>query len=399
MKILFLSDNFPPETNAPATRTYEHCVEWVKKGEEVTVITCFPNFPKGKVFKGYKNKLYQKEIIDGITVIRVWSYIAENKGFIRRIFDFTSFALMSFIFGLFIKTDVIIATSPQFFTTISAQFLSFFKRKFWIMEVRDLWPDSIVAVGSIKKNSIIYRLLSKIEFSLYKNANKIVVVTNSFYNYLTNIGISNEKIAIIPNGIYCNKSIEKNSEIDLKAKLGLKNKFVISYIGTHGMAHGLSFILNSISEVDRNIHFLFIGDGAQKKELIKLSDNLKLNNVTFLDSKSKSEIDSYIEVSDAALVNLIESEIFENVIPSKIFENVYHQKPILLGVKGEAKELIEKYKVGVCFDPENKSSFLTAIELVKTYSKSKKYAANCKKMLKLFDRKNLAKSMLEFIKY
>ena len=399
MKILFLSDNFPPEVNAPATRTYEHCAEWVKKGEEVTVITCFPNFPRGKVFKGYKNKLYKKEVIDGIKVIRVWSYIAENKGFIRRILDFNSFAMMSFIFGLFIKTDVIIATSPQFFTTIAARFLSLFKRRPWIMEVRDLWPDSIVAVGSIKKSSIIYRLLSKIEFSLYKNTNKIVVVTNSFYNYLTNIGISKEKIAIIPNGMYCNKSIEKNSEIDLKAKLGLENKFIISYIGTHGMAHGLSFILNSISEVDRNIHFLFIGDGAQKKELIKLSDNLKLNNVTFLDSKTKSEIDSYIGISDAALVNLIESEIFENVIPSKIFENVYHQKPILLGVKGEAQELIEKYKVGVCFDPENKSSLLTAIELVRTYSKSKNYTANCKKMLKLFDRKNLAKSMLEFIKY
>ena len=398
MKILFLSDNFPPEVNAPATRTYEHCTEWVKKGEEVTVITCFPNFPKGKVFKGYKNRLYKKEVIDGITVIRVWSYIAENKGFIRRILDFNSFAMMSFIFGLFIKTDIIIATSPQFFTTISARFLSLFKRKPWIMEVRDIWPDSIVAVGSIKRSSIIFYFLKKVEVSLYKNANKIVVVTNNFYDYLINLDISKEKIAIVPNGTYGNQSIEENGAIDLKSKLGLKDKFVISYIGTHGMAHGLSFILNSITELERDIHFLFIGDGAQKKELITLSNKLDLNNVTFLDSKSKREIDSYIRISDAALVNLIKSEVFHNVIPSKIFENVSHQKPILLGVQGESEKLIKKYKVGVCFDPENKASFLTAIELIRTYSKSENYADNCKKVTTLFNRKNLAKSMLEFIK-
>ena len=141
MRILFLTDNFPPETNAPATRTYEHCLKWINMGYKVTVITCFPNFPKGKVFEGYTNKLYQKENIDGITVIRVWSYIAANQGFIKRIIDFVSFAITSFFAGLFVgKVDVIIGTSPQFFTTLSAYGLSVVKRKPWIFELRDLWP-------------------------------------------------------------------------------------------------------------------------------------------------------------------------------------------------------------------------------------------------------------------
>ena len=155
MKILFLTDNFPPEVNAPATRTYEHCKEWVSSGADVTVITCAPNFPKGKVFEGYKNKLYQKEDVDGIKVIRVWTYITANKGFAKRILDYISFMISSFIAGLFIKTDVIIATSPQFFTAISGRWLSFWKRKKWIMEVRDLWPESIKAVGAMDTNPAI----------------------------------------------------------------------------------------------------------------------------------------------------------------------------------------------------------------------------------------------------
>lgn len=154
-EITFLSDNFPPEVNAPANRTYEHCREWVRSGVEVTVITCAPNFPKGRVYEGYKNKLYQTEIIDGIKVIRVWSYITANEGFVKRILDYISFAVASFIAGLFVKTDLIVATSPQFFTALSGWLLSIFKRKKWIFEVRDLWPESIMAVGAMKRNMAI----------------------------------------------------------------------------------------------------------------------------------------------------------------------------------------------------------------------------------------------------
>ena len=155
IKILFITDNFPPEFNAPATRVYEHAKEWVKEGACVTVVTCFPNFPQGKVFKGYKNKLYQIETIDGIKVIRVWSYITANRGTIKRTLDFLSFAFSSFIAGLFVKTDIIIATSPQFFTTWSAYLLSKLKRKPWVFELRDLWPESIKAVGAIKSDRLL----------------------------------------------------------------------------------------------------------------------------------------------------------------------------------------------------------------------------------------------------
>ena len=400
MKILFLTDNFPPEVNAPATRTYEHCVKWIELGHKVTVITCFPNFPKGKVFEGYTNKLYQKENIDGITVIRVWSYITENNGFVKRIIDYISYALTSFLFGLFVKTDLIIATSPQFFTAVSGRILSFLKGKPWVMEVRDLWPDSIAAVGSMNKSSIPFRILKKIEHHLYLSASKIVVVTDSFKKYvIKDHQITTEKVGVFKNGVLISnfKKPKPNDVMTLKESLGLKNKIVISYLGTHGLSHGLKFILESISKISNpDLHFLFIGDGAEKQNLIKYSKTLHSKNFTFIESVTKSEIPLYIDISDYSLVNLKKSDEFKNVIPSKIFENIAMYKPILLGVEGESKKLIDDYEVGVCFEPENKESFLNAIKDIQKLDRES-FKVNCNKMLVDFERNNIAENLIKFI--
>ena len=185
--------------------------------------------------------------------------------------------------------------------------------------------------------------------------------------------------------------------IALKESLGLKNKIVISYLGTHGLAHGLKFILESISKISNpDIHFLFIGDGAEKENLIKYSKTLHLKNLTFLESVTKSEIPLYIEISDYSLVNLKNSDEFKNVIPSKIFENIAMYKPILLGVEGESKKLIDDYQVGVCFEPENKESFLNAIYDIQKLDRES-FKVNCNKMLADFDRNNIAENLIKFI--
>jgi glycosyltransferase involved in cell wall biosynthesis len=400
MRILFLTDNFPPETNAPATRTYEHCLKWINMGYKVTVITCFPNFPKGKVFEGYSNKLYQKEIIDGIRVFRVWSYITTNSGFVKRIIDYISYAISSFLFGLFVKTDLIIATSPQFFTAISGRMLSLFKRVRWVMEVRDLWPDSIAAVGSMNKSSKAFIILKKIEHHLYLSASKIVVVTDSFKKYIIkDHQIIPEKVGVFKNGVLTSnfKKPKSNAVVALRESLGLENKILITYLGTHGLAHGLKFILESISKISNpDLHFLFIGDGAEKENLIKYSKTFHLKNFTFLESVTKSEIPLYIEMSDYSLVNLKKSDEFKNVIPSKIFENIAMYKPILLGVEGESKKLIDHYEVGVCFEPENKESFFNAIKDIQKLDRDS-FKVNCNKMLADFDRNNIAENLIKFI--
>jgi len=200
MHILFLTDNFPPEVNAPASRTYEHSREWVKSGEQVTIITCAPNFPKGKVFPGYKNKLWQTEVIDGIKVIRVWTYITANEGFFKRTLDYLSFMISAVIASFFVKkVDVVIGTSPQFFTVCAAYLVGFFKRKPWVFELRDIWPESIKTVGAIKGSKVI-NFLQKIEIFLYRKANAIICVTNSFKKYLADKGIVSIKIFVIIKG-------------------------------------------------------------------------------------------------------------------------------------------------------------------------------------------------------
>jgi len=397
MKILFLTDNFPPEVNAPANRTYEHCKEWVKAGVSVTVITCAPNFPKGKVFEGYKNKLYQSEVIDGIKVIRVWSYISANEGFVKRILDYISFAAMAFFVGLFQKTDLIVATSPQFFTAVAGRWLSFFKRKKWVFEVRDLWPESIIAVGAMKRNKAI-QLFEWLEGRLYKAADHIIVVTDTFKEKIIERGIPKDKISIFKNGANLELFRPKKKNEALEKALMLENKVVIAYIGTHGMAHGLDFILNSIKSLENStpeLMFLFLGDGAEKKNLLQLSKDLKLANAIFVDSVSKKEVVEYLSLMDVALVNLKKSDTFKTVIPSKIFEAAAMRKPILLGLEGETKRLIEYYDAGICYEPENEESFLNAIaHIIKPNIYSEKLEGT-KALVMDFDRKNIADQMLE----
>lgn len=399
MKILFLTDNFPPEVNAPASRTYDHAREWKKAGHEITVITCAPNFPKGKVYDGYKNKLCQTETMDGIKVVRVWTYIAENKGFLKRTLDYISFSFSSFFAGLFQKADVIIATSPQFFTALSGRTLSFWKRTPWIMEVRDLWPESIKTVGAMTNNAFI-RYFEREEMRCYKSAKKIVVVTDSFKNAIASKGIDPGKIFVVKNG--ANRELFKIApkNLSLISQLGLEGKRIIGYIGTHGMAHKLDFIIRCAKNMEgkNNYHFLLIGSGAAKSDLLRLKEELNVGNVTMLDSVPKAEVSNYISILDLSLINLKKSPLFKTVIPSKIFENAGMEVPIIMGVEGEAQEIIERYGAGLCFEPENEEDFNAKLDLLLNdgiaYENCKK---GCRRLAIDFDRKKLAKQMLEVI--
>jgi glycosyltransferase involved in cell wall biosynthesis len=399
MKLLFITDNCPPEVNAPATRTYEHCREWVRSGVEVTVITCAPNFPQGEVYEGHKNRLISKSYIDGIKVIRVWSYITSNEGFVKRTLDYLSFAVSSFLVGFFIRTDLIVATSPQFFSALSGRWLSFFKRKPWVMEVRDLWPESIKTVGAME-DGFALSFFEWLEKRLYKSARLVICVTDSFKKNIRLKGIDNNKIEVVKNGanleLYCNQPQDKL----LKKELGLEDKFVVGYIGTHGLAHKLDFILECASNIsDDRIHFLFIGSGAKKADLVEMSNKLNLSNTTFLDSVQKEMVWRYISILDSMVVPLKKSDLFKTVIPSKIFETAAMRKPILLGVDGEVRGMVEDYNAGVFFEPENEVEFMNALTvLVEDKQAYHKYQLGCERLALAFDRKKLADQMLTYLK-
>ncbi|ACL03035.1 glycosyl transferase group 1 [Desulfatibacillum aliphaticivorans] len=402
MHILFLTDNFPPEVNAPASRTFEHCKEWVGAGHRVTVITGVPNFPHGRVYPGYHNKIWQQDEMAGIRVIRVWTYIAANAGFAKRIVDYISYMITSSLAALFEKeVDIVIGTSPQLFTTCGAYIVSRVKGKPYIFELRDLWPESIKAVGAMK-NSPILNFFERLELFLYRSAAGIVSVTNSFKLNLMQRGISGEKIEVITNGVDLSKFNPVQPDEELKSKLGIaKNKFVAGYIGTHGMAHALETILMAAKELQNKpngelFHFIFIGDGSEKKTLKRLANEFELNNVTFIDSVPKEEVVKYWGLLDVSIVHLKRTELFETVIPSKIFESMGMGIPILLGVAGESAEIVNSDRAGITFEPENPRELMDKLQVLRNNEKLyNQLKANGLKASKKYDRSLLAADMLQ----
>jgi colanic acid biosynthesis glycosyl transferase WcaI len=364
MRILFLSDNFPPETNAPATRTYEHTKRWVQAGHRVTVVTGVPNFPTGKVFDGYQNRLFQREWIDGIEVVRVWTYITANEGFLKRTLDYMSFMVSAVVAGIFLpKPDVIVATSPQFFTAVAGHLLSRLKRRPFVFELRDLWPDSIVAVGAMQDLWLI-RLLRRWEYRLYRGAARIVSVTHSFKTILSGNGVPADRIAVVSNGVDLQAFLPGERPETLAGQLGLTAKFIVAYVGTLGMAHGLGALLRA-AEVLRerqDIAFVLVGTGAEKMALMEEAVRKGLNNVHFVGAVDKEKVKEYWRLADVALVLLRDSPLFSHVIPSKMFEAMGTARPIILGVRGESEAILKAAGAGIAIPPEDGDALAHAVQ-------------------------------------
>ncbi len=357
MRILFLTDNFPPEVNAPATRTYEHARAWVDDGAEVTVITCAPNFPQGRSYPGYRNALRQVEMMDGIRVVRVWSFMARNAGFARRLLDYTSYAASALVAGLFEAADVIVATSPQFFTTWAGCSLAALRGKPWVFELRDLWPESAVALG-MSGPAPLTRAMARIELALYRNAARVVALTPAFKTRLIERGVPAPKIAVIPNGVD-RAAFAPRANLALKSELGAQGRFLIAYVGTHGLAHGLAPLIEAMADLPQG-HLLLVGDGAAKSALAETAWRGALPNVTLWPQIPRARVPEIIAGVDAMLVSLRRADVFRTVIPSKIFEAAAMEKPILLGAEGQSRAIVEKYAAGAAFTPEDGPAFAAA---------------------------------------
>ena len=400
MHILFLTDNFPPEVNAPASRTFEHCREWVKAGHRVTVITCAPNFPKGRVFDGYRNRLWQRERIEGIEVIRVWSYITANEGFARRVLDYLSFMLSAILAGPWVRdVDVIVGTSPQFFTACAAYVVSRLKGVPYVFELRDLWPESIKAVGAMKDSRAI-RMLERLEMFLYRKAAAVVSVTESFKRVLVRRGIDGSKIHVVTNGVDISQFKPRPKDAELTRRLGLEGKFVAGYIGTHGMAHALETLLEAADRLrGQGIAFIFLGDGARKQALKEIAERKQLDNVVFVDSVPKSDVARYWSLLDVSVIHLRKTELFTTVIPSKLFECMGMGIPVLHGVEGESADIVREQGVGLPFRPEDVDELCEALlKLREDRQALEAFRGNCLAAAGRFDRRFLAARMLEVLR-
>ncbi len=403
MHILFLSDNFPPEVNAPASRTFEHCREWVRAGHTVTVITCAPNFPQGRVHDGYRNRLYARERMDGVDVVRVWSYVTANEGILKRSLDYLSYAGMATIAALFVRRpDIVVATSPQFFTAVAGYVVSGFKFRPFVFELRDLWPESIRAVGALK-DGFVLSTLERLELFLYRRAKAVIAVTQAFRANLTARGIAPDKIHVITNGADLSRFQPRAKSEELASRLGLSGKFVAGYIGTIGMAHAIETLLEAAKLLrdmpgGADVRILILGDGARKAALKAQAQEMGLDNVLFVDSVPKSEVPAYWALLDATIIHLKKTELFTTVIPSKMFESMAMGVPILHGVAGESADIVETEGAGLVFEPENAPVLAADIlKLAGDPALRARLSANGLAAAKNYDRTVLAGRMLAIL--
>ena len=366
MKILFLSHYYTPEGNAPASRVSALAERWAAAGHDVTVLTCAPNVPDGVVYPGYRNRWTQREVINGVKVLRVWTYIAPNKGTVRRIANYLSYMHSAFWHGLWVgRPDVLIATSPQFFCGWAGVKLSWWRRLPFVLEIRDIWPESMSAVNAGLPGPAL-KYIGWLERRMYRRADRIVTVGQGYVEKLKERGVPEEKISVVMNGVDKKLFYPRPVNGELRAQYGLSGKFVCSYIGTIGMACGLKSALDAaqlLKERGRDdIRIVLVGDGAQREALQQEAQERKLDNVIFTGRRPKAEMPDWVASSDVNLVHLKKSDLFETVMPSKIFESAGCARPILMGVNGFAKKIVMDAEAGVSVEPEDPVGIADALE-------------------------------------
>lgn len=403
MRILFLSHYFPPEGNAPASRTFDHCKRWVAAGHEVTVLTCVPNHPKGVLYAGYRNHLRRVEDVEGIRVVRVFTYLAANVGTWGRIANYLLYMAAAVFFGFFERRpDIVIATSPQFFCGWAGVLLATFRRLPFLLEVRDLWPESISAVEAMQSRSIL-RPIEKLERWMYRAACHVVTVGEAYRNRLIASGIDPARVSVIMNGVDRTRFFPREKDRAIAERFGVTDRFVVTYCGTIGLAHGLDVVLRAGALLRKRgrlqIVFLLVGDGARLDVLRDAAKQRGLDNVRFTGNVDKNLIPDVLALSDVCLVHLRESETFTVVMPSKIFEAAAMARPIILGIRGFAEAFVRKAGCGLCIEPENEEELVEAVLRLEADSdlRAELGKAGCAYVVNGFDRDRLAARYLTII--
>ncbi len=363
MRILFFCQYFTPEVGAPAARTHEHARRWVERGHQVTVLCGLPNHPDGIVPPAYRGKWLCRETIDGIRVLRCWFIVAPNKGVFKRCVSFLSFMVSAVGFGIFVtgKCDVVVGTTPQMLCALGGYLVSRVKRRPFVLEVRDLWPKHIIDLGAIT-NSVVIRGLQRLELFLYRHSRAVVTVSEASRRFIEGRGIVPEKLFTVTNGIDETFFVSKKKN-GLRASRGWSDKFVVLYIGTHGLSQGLETILDTAELLagDSRFHFVFVGSGAEWGGLREDARARGLCNAEFLPNQPKTAMPDFYAAADACLVPLKKRDIFRFNIPSKMFEIMACARPIILGAEGQARQLLGEADAGIAVDPENALAYRDAI--------------------------------------
>lgn len=369
MKILFFSHYYAPEGNAPAMRVAALAERWAAAGHEVTVVTCPPNVPSGIVYDGYENRR-TSEVVNGVRVERVKVYLAANKGAVRRMFNFVSYGIKALLAAMRLpRPDVAIATSPQIFCGYAGVWYKRLRRVPLVVEIRDIWPESMGAVGA-KIPGLAYWALERIEQAMYRSCDRLVTVGEGYQERLAEKGVLRDKMSIVMNGTDLEVYSPREKDVSILKEWNLEGRFVVSYIGTVGMACGLEVVLDAAERMARegvggpgkDVVFVIVGDGACREALEAAAKCRGLTNVVFTGRQPKSRMADWVATSDASLVHLKGSALFTTVMPSKIFESAGCRRPIIMGVDGFAKKLVMEAGAGVDMTPESADSLVACVK-------------------------------------
>lgn len=363
-RVLFISPYYPPEKGAASVCISENAKRLVQRGHHVTVLTTVPNYPTGIVPPQYRGKLLQREVIDGVDVVRAWSYTSPNKGFLRRILAQLSFGCLAPWIGKKAvgQPDIIIVQSPPLFDAIAARTLARLKHCPFIFMVSDLWPESAVQLGALH-NSLLIRLSAWLEWSTYRRAALVWAVTEGIRAHLRRRGLDDERIMLLTNGVDADR-FAPMPVAQARARLGWDERFTVLYAGTHGLSHGLTTILDAAERLRNreDIHIVLAGDGAEKAALLEQARHRNLTNVTFYDPFSHDLVPTVVCAADACLVHVRNIPLFEGMLPIKMFEAMACGRPILLGIGGEARRVADTEAcAALSFEQENAESLANAI--------------------------------------
>jgi glycosyltransferase involved in cell wall biosynthesis len=369
VKILYVSQYFPPEMGAPAARVAELSQHWAREGHDIEVLTGFPNHPTGIVPTEYRGMLRRglwREEHNGVKVVRTWLWPLPNRKAHERILNYSSFCFSSALAGLSLQDpDVVIATSPQLLVAVSGYWLARVKRVPFVFEVRDLWPESLAAVGQGSADSLLHNTLAAIARFLYRHSDHIVVVTPAFKDYLIkHWRVPAVKISVVENGVETDLFAPSTAAAGLRTELAAEDRFIVCYIGTMGMAHGLETLLAAAATLKTSLPealFVLIGEGAEKARIQAIAASQGLGNIIFLDQQPRERIPAFINSSDAAVVLLKKTDLFKTVIPTKLLEFMSCSKPVILGVEGQAREILETAQAGIAIEPENPQALAAAV--------------------------------------
>ena len=364
LRITYWCQFFWPEVSAPSRRLLDFGRVWERQGHQVTIVTGMPNHPTGIVLPGYRRKLLGSEEKDGLRVLRSWVYASPNQAGAKKLIGHISFAATSLASGLRIgPTDVVIASSPTFFAAYSAWIVARARRASFVLEVRDLWPEAFVGLGVLQRGYIT-RVLEALARFLYRRSDRIVVVTESFAGRIAEQGISAAKITTITNGADIDwfSADVSDAATTLRRGLGLDQKFVVAYIGAHGVSHGLKSVMEAAARCsDERVVFLFVGDGSEKAALETYRAENSLANVVMLPSQPAESIREFYALADVCLVPLRDIALFEAFIPSKMFEIMAVGRPIIGSLRGEAKRILERSGAALVVAPESADALVGAI--------------------------------------